>query len=207
MLRIFGYAASINVRKVLWACAELGLAYQREDWGLPERPTSDPYFRSLNPVGLVPVIDDAGTIVWESNAIVRYLAASRNRDDLLPIDPAKRARVEMWMDWQASDFNNSWRVAVQGLLRKNPEFMDPRAIERSVTAFSLMVEMVDRQLADTRAYICGADFTVADIAIGLSVHRWRSLPVNRPKLSNIELYYDLLCERPGFRDHGRDGGA
>ena len=58
MLRIYGYAASINVRKVLWTCAELDLRFEREDWAGPFRPTSDPAFRSLNPVGMVPVIDD-----------------------------------------------------------------------------------------------------------------------------------------------------
>ena len=88
MLRIYGYAASINVRKVLWTCAELGLPFEREDWAGPFRPTSDPAFLSLNPVGMVPVIDDEGAIVWESNTIVRYLAASRGRTDLLPADHA-----------------------------------------------------------------------------------------------------------------------
>lgn len=207
MLRIYGYATSINVRKVLWTCVELDLGYEREDWGLPHRPTSDPLFRSLNPVGLVPVIDDAGSVVWESNAIIRYLAASRGRHDLLPADPAMRAHVEMWMDWQASDFNNSWRVAAQGLIRKSPEYMDPAAIAQSMAAFSRMVGIVDEQLASTGAFICGASFTLADIAIGLSVHRWRSLPGAKPRLVNVEHYYDRLCERAGFREHGRDGGA
>ena len=85
MLKIYGYAASINVRKVLWMCQELGLSYEREDWGGNFRPTSDPRFRMLNPVGMVPVIDDDGRIIWESNVIVRYLAASRGRADLLPV--------------------------------------------------------------------------------------------------------------------------
>lgn len=207
MLRIYGYGASINVRKVLWACAEIGLDYEREDWGLPDRPTSDPDFRALNPVGLVPVIDDSGTIVWESNAILRYLAASRGRDDLLPADPASRAQVEMWMDWQASDFNNSWRVAVQGLIRRSPAHSDPAAIAQSMAAFSRMVGIVGAQLGRTGAFVCGAGFTVADIAIGLSVHRWRSLPGDKPRLVEVDRYYDRLCERAGFRDHGRDGGA
>ncbi|MER9228788.1 glutathione S-transferase [Mesorhizobium sp. M0664] len=207
MLRIYGYAGSINVRKVLWACAELDLAFEPEDWGGSHRSISEPLFRALNPVAMVPVIDDAGTIVWESNAIIRYLAASRDRYDLLPGDPAARARVEMWMDWQVSDFNNSWRVAFQGLVRKNPEHQDPAEIERSIAAFSRMVAIVDGELAKSGGFICGPDFTLADIPIGLSVHRWRSLPGEKPQLDHIELYYDCLCERAGFRKHGRDGGA
>lgn len=206
MLRIFGYAQSINVRKVLWTCAELDLSFEREDWGTPLRPTSEPSFLSLNPVGLVPVIDDDGVVVWESNTIVRYLAATRERSDLLPSDPRRRAHIEMWMDWQASDFNNSWRVAYQGLVRKNPDHQDAIAIERSVVNFSRMVAIVDAQLAKSGGYICGPDFTLADIPIGLSIHRWRSIPAEKPRLANVDRYYERLCERPGFREHGRDAG-
>lgn len=206
MLRIYGYAASINVRKVLWTCAELGLDFTREDWAGPFRPTSDPAFLALNPVGLVPVINDDGAILWESNAIVRYLAASHGRTDLLPADPRARARIEMWMDWQASDFNNSWRAAFQGLVRKNPEFQDARAIERSMASFAQMVGVIDAELAKSGGYICGPRFSLADIPIGLSIHRWRSMPADKPRFADIDRYYERLCQRTGFRQYGRDGG-
>lgn len=205
-LRIYGYAGSINVRKVLWCCLELGLSFEREDWAGPFRSTQEPSFLALNPLGLVPVIDDDGAIIRESNAIIRYLAASRGRADLLPLDPLPRAEVEMWMDWQASDFNNSWRVAFQGLIRRNPEHQDPEAIQRSLESCSRMVAAIDGHLARSGAdYICGESFTVADIAIGLSVHRWRSFP-RRPALAHVDRYYERLCERPGFAVYGRDGG-
>jgi len=206
MLRICGYAASINVRKVLWTCTELGLPFEREDWAGPFRPTSDPAFLALNPVGMVPVIEDDGALIWESNTIIRYLAASRGRHDLLPADPCRRARVEMWMDWQASDFNNSWRVAFQGLVRKSPDHQDPSAIERSLASFNRMVGIVDAELAKAGSYICGSQFSLADIPLGLSIHRWRSIPAERPRLVHVERYYDRLCERAGFRQFGRDGG-
>lgn len=206
MLRVFGYAASINVRKVLWTCEELDLPFEREDWGGPGRATSEPEFRAMSPVGMVPVIDDDGLVLWESNVIVRYLAASRGRLDLIPADPARRARIESWMDWQASDFNNSWRVAFQGLVRRNPDFQDPVAIARSAASFATMAAIVDAQLARTGAYIAGAGFTVADIAIGLSIHRWFATPIERPRLDHLDRYYDRLCSRPGFRRYGRDGG-
>jgi glutathione S-transferase len=205
-VKIYGYAASINVRKVLWACEELGLAFERENWGGGSRSTFEPAFRALNPVGMVPVIDDAGTIVWESNVIVRYLAARHGRTDLLPTDPPKRAHVEQWMDWQASDFNNSWRVPFQALVRKNPDFQDAKAIEKSSQLFASMVGIVDAQLGRTGAYIVGEHFTVADIAIGLSIHRWFSTPISRPPFVHVDRYYERLLEHSGFRRYGRDGG-
>ena len=206
MQKIYGYAQSINVRKVLWACEELGVAFEREDWGGAFRSTSDRQFRSLNPVGMVPVIDDDGKVVWESNVILRYLATSRGRADLLPAGAADRARVEQWMDWQASDFNNSWRFVFQGLVRKNPDFQDPKAIETSWAQFRAMVALIDAQLARTRGYITGDTFTVADIVIGLSLRRWHSIPMTRPPLPNVERYYELLFTRSGFQRYGRDGG-
>ena len=206
MLKIYGYAQSINVRKVLWACEELGLAFERVDWGGPFRSTSEAAFRALNPVGMVPVIDDDGKVVWESNVIVRYLATSRGRTDLLPGEPAARARVEQWMDWQASDFNNSWRVCFQGLVRRNPAFQDKGAIDASVDLFNRMVGVVDAELGRTGAYIAGESFTVADIVIGLSLHRWQSVPMPRPQCTNVERYLVRLLERPGFARYGRDSG-
>lgn len=205
-LRIYGYTGSINVRKVLWLCEELGLDYTQEDWGTSDRATSDPRFRALNPVGLVPVIDRDGVIVWESNVILRYLAAVEGRSDLLPLDPARRAHIEMWMDWQGSDLNNSWRVAFQGLVRKNPEHQDPQAIAQSMAGVLRLVTAIDGCLQTSGAFIAGPQFTLADIPIGLSIHRWKSIPGERPRIPGIERYYDCLCERSGFRKFGRDGG-
>jgi glutathione S-transferase len=206
MLRIYGYAQSINVRKVLWACDEIGLPFERVDWGGRFASTAEPTFRAMNPVGMVPVIDDDGVLVWESNVIVRYLAASRARTDLLPADVAARAHVEQWMDWQASDFNNSWRVVFQALVRMNPEFQNVEAVEKSAAQLSGMVGIVDGVLGRTGAYIAGSQFTVADIVIGLSLHRWQSIPRDWPRYANVERYLELLTKRQGFQRYGRDGG-
>ena len=109
------------------------------------------------------------------------------------------------MDWQASDFNNSWRVAFPALVRRNPAFQDQAAIAASVELWSSMVGIVDAQLGRTGAYIAGEHFTVADIAIGLSVHRWRSAPMTRPRYPNVERYYERCSNAPGSYV-GRDGG-
>lgn len=206
MLKVYGYADSINVRKVLWACQEIGREYQRVDWGGRFRSTSEPEFRALNPVGMVPAIDDGGVVVWESNVIVRYLAASRGRADLLPAEPAARAHVEQWMDWQASDFNNGWRVPFQALVRRNPAFQEPHTLERAIDALADLVGIVDGQLGRTGAYITGPTFTAADIVIGLSLHRCMSIPMTSLHAPNVERYLDALAQREGFRHYGRDGG-
>jgi glutathione S-transferase len=206
MLKIYGYVESINVRKVLWACQELALPFERIDWGGRFASTAQPRFRAMNPVGMVPVVDDEGVIVWESNVILRYLASSRGRSDLLPTNPAERAHVEQWMDWQASDFNNSWRVVFQALVRANPAFQDSAAIEQSASQLTGMVGILDDVLSGTGAFIAGDQFTLADIPIGLSVHRWRSIPRAWPRFSSVARYYERLLERPGFQQFGRDGG-
>ncbi|WP_262271379.1 MULTISPECIES: glutathione S-transferase family protein [Microvirga] len=207
MLKIYGQPKSINVRKVLWTCAELGLPFERVDWGGDTRPVTDPAFQRLTPVGMIPVLEDAGQMFWESNSIVRYLAAREGRRDLLPGAPAERAHVEKWMDWQVSDFNNTWRYVFLGLVRRNPNFQDPAQIARSWDGFCSAVRVIDRELARTGAHVAGPHFTCADIVIGLSIHRWKSIPLERPDLPAIERYYDRLCEREGFRTYGRDGGV
>ena len=202
MLRVLGKAASINVRKVLWTLDEVGLAHEREDWGSGFRPTTDPAFLALNPRALVPVLVDGDTVLVESNTICRYLAARAGRHDLLPAGPAARAAVEQWMDWQASDFNNSWRYAFMGLVRNSPDHADPSLIARSVEEWTRNVGFVAGQLARTGAYVAGDAFTLADIVIGLSVGRWLRMPFDKEVPAEISAYLARLEERPAFRRHG-----
>jgi glutathione S-transferase len=207
MLKVLGKAASINVRKVLWACDEIGIAFEREDWGDGFRSTHTPAFLALNPGGLVPVVIDDGAVLRESNTIVRYLAAKHGRTDLLPASPAERAMVEMWMDWQASEFNNAWRYAFQALVRKSPGFDDKAQVAASLQSWTEQVAILNGQLAKTQAFVHGADFTVADIPIGLSVNRWFMTPFDRPAFPAVSKYYERLSQRPAFMKHGRNGTA
>lgn len=119
-LRVLGRLSSINVRKVMWTAAVLGLPVQREDWGAGHRSTLEPDFLSLNPNALVPVLVDDQTVLWESNTICRYLAARQADTRLLPTAPCDRARVEQWMDWQATELNDAWRPAFLALHRGVP---------------------------------------------------------------------------------------
>lgn len=205
MLRILGKATSINVRKVLWTCAEIGEAYELEPWGSGFRDTNDPAFLALNPNALVPVAIDGDLVLWESNTICRYLAASRGRADLLPRSDTERARVEQWMDWQATELNTAWRYAFMSLVRNSAAYSDPAAVAASTRDWNRAMTLLDRQLAKSGAFVVGRDFTLADVVVGLSTHRWFSTPIERPALAHVEAYYERLSERPGFMEHGRNG--
>lgn len=206
MLRILGKASSINVRKVLWTCREIGIAYEREDWGSGFASTGTPAFLALNPNGLVPVIADEGGALWESNTICRYLAGRHGRTDLLPTEPRARAGIEQWMDWQATELNGSWRYAFMALVRQDPGFRDPTQIEAGMRGWNRNMGILDRQLAATGAFAAGAAFTLADVVLGLSVNRWLMTPLpERPDYAGVMAYHARLCERPGFLEHGRNG--
>ena len=205
MLKVLGKSSSINVRKVLWACEEIGIPYEREDWGSGFRDTSTPEFRALNPNALVPVMIDKGFVLWESNTIIRYLAAEYGAVTLLPAAPRDRAHIERWMDWQATEFNASWRYAFQALVRRNPDFADASEIAASLRGWSRNMGILNEQLVATRGFVAGPEFTLADIPIGLSVNRWFMTPTDRPAFPAVQVYYDRLSERAPFMRHGRNG--
>ena len=201
MLRVLGRISSINVRKVLWACDEVGVPFEREDWGLGYRSAQSPELLALNPNGLVPVIIDEGFVLWESNTICRYLAGRHGRGDLLPTEPQARARVEQWMDWQAGELNQAWRYAFMALVRRSPAHADAAAIASSCGSWHQHMRILDTQLALTGHHAAGPDFTLADVVLGLSVHRWLMTPFasgERPRLPAVAAYVERLRQRPAF---------
>lgn len=205
MLKILGKPTSINVRKVLWTCVELGIDFELAPYGSGFASCNTPEFIALNPNAMVPVIQDGDFVLWESNAICRYLAAKHGRADLLPVQPQQRARVEQWMDWQATELNNSWRYAFMALVRQSPAHQDKAAIEAGVQAWNHHLSILDRQLSRTGAHAVGEVFTLADIVLGLSVHRWMVAPIERLRLPCVAAYYERLSERVGYQVHGRNG--
>lgn len=206
MLKVLGRTSSINVRKVLWTCAEIGLPFEREDWGIGFRPTSDPAFTALNPNALVPVVvmpEGGGDFVlWESNTICRWLAAEHGRTDLLPAAPRERAGVERWMDWQAGELNNAWRYAFMALVRASPAHRDPAAIAASAAEWNRLMGLLDAQLQRSGPYAAGTEFTLADVVLGLSVQRWRRTPIEHAALPAIDVYEGRLQARPAFAAAG-----
>jgi glutathione S-transferase len=213
MLQVLGRTTSINVRKVLWVCDEIGLPFAQEDWGTgvdPQaRSTHTAEFKTLNPNALVPVIRDADFVLWESNTICRYLAAQHGRDDLLPLAPRARAEVEKWMDWQAGELNNAWRYAFQALVRLNPAYADPTQTQASIQNWNRHMQMLNAQLdaqwARGGAFVAGPTFTLADVVLGLATQRWLMTPIERPELPAVLAYLERLSQRPAFMRHGRNG--
>ena len=190
-LRVLGRKSSINVRKVLWTCAELDLHFEHVE--------SDKKLLARNPNAMVPVIQEGDFVLWESNAICRYLAGLHPRSPLLPDDPQARARVEQWMDWQATELNSAWRYAFLGLARKSADHADPKTIAASVESWNQHMRLLDRHFADGGQFVTGEFFTLADVVLGLSTQRWLLTPMDKPHLDALHGYYQRLSVRPAFR--------
>lgn len=203
MLKVLGRVTSINVRKVLWALDALELTYDREDWGLPIRDPKVPAFLVLNPNGQIPVLVENGFVLWESNAILIYLAEREGK--LLPRQLEPRALALQWLGWQASELNPAWGYAVNALIRKTAGYDDPDKIADSMLRWGAKMEILEAHLAQGRTFVAGDDFTIADIALGLSVHRWMSIRAEKAELPAVAAYYERLMSREaGARWMGKE---
>ena len=192
-LRVLGRTASINVRKVLWTCAELDLHVERVE--------SDARLLAHNPNALVPVLQQGDFVLWESNAICRYLASRQPHRTLLPEDDQARALVEQWMDWQATELNPAWRYSFYALVRGSPKHTDPAAIAASIESWNRCMRILDAHFAHGGQFVTGEFFTLADVVLGLSTHRWLMSPIERPHFDALHGYYQRLSVRPAFRAH------
>src|SRR5688572_4699538 len=198
MLKIWGRVNSVNVKKALWATEELGLKYERVNAGMEHGVTKTPEYLKMNPNSLVPTIDDDGFVLWESHSIVRYLAAKHGMGRLCPADLRARADAERWMDW-AFTFQRAMRDVFWGLIRTPPEKRDAKAIEEGrVASNKLAAEVLERNL-ENKAYMTGDAFTMGDIPIGCEVQRWMRVPIERPKLPNVEAWFGRLRARAAYQ--------
>ena len=202
MLKIWGRITSINVQKVMWAVAELGLPHQRVDAGLQFGVVNEPWYRAMNPNGRIPVIDDDGFVLWESNAIVRYLAARYGAGGLRPSDLQVRADADRWMDWASSTMHPLMTPLFWGLIRTPVEKRDPVALEATRVQMEEVMRLLDTQLA-TRPFVAGDHFTMGDIPVGCFAQRWLALPMAHDAHPNLARWIGKLEARPGFLDHVR----
>ena len=198
MLKIWGRLSSVNVQKVVWCCDELGIAYERIDAGGAFGRNDTPEYLAMNPNGLVPVIDEGGFILYESNAIVRYLAAKYATGTLWPAELRARADVDRWMEWQSTGYTPAMVQAFWQLVRTPAEKRDAAAIEASRVKSEKHSAVLDRHLRG-REFVAGKAFTTADIVIGCAAHRWLNLPLAREPRPDLERWYAMLKARPGSR--------
>ena len=200
MLKIIGRKSSSNVQEVLWACAEMGVDYEREDAGREFGVVDTNDFFALNPNRKVPVLIEDDLVLWESNAIVRYLAAKHDLGGLCPSDPKARADADRWMDWQLSALGPAFTNMFHGLVRHKPEERDWDAINKSRDNTERHLEMLDANLAN-RKWVAGDDFTMGDIPIGIYGYRWHAFEdMERKDLPNLKRWYNQLTDRPAFRE-------
>lgn len=201
MLTIYGRTNSVNVQKVLWCLAELELPYERIDAGLEHGKNTEAWYLALNPNGRVPLLVDGPFALWESNTIVRYLAAKHGSGSLWPSSPEMRALAEQWMDWQLSTLIRPVSIVFQNLLRRRPAERDMGAIARNIREANEAMTLLEGHLK-ARSYVAGAAFTMGDIPVGAVAHRWLEIPgIERPPLTAVRGWRARLAERAGFRAH------
>jgi glutathione S-transferase len=198
MLEIWGRKNSFNVQKVLWCCEELEIPYQRHDAGGLFGGTSEDEYLQRNPTGLVPTIVDGDLTLWESNTIVRYVAASYGPGSLWPENPAERALADKWMDYQLGTLFPAFKDALVGLVRTAPENRNPEKIDASVRATAGVIAVLDAHLEDND-YVAGSSFTMGDVALGSLVYRWLELDIDRPDLTALRAWYERLASRLAYQ--------
>ena len=199
MLKIWGRKNSSNVRKALWAAEELGLAYEAIDAGGAFGVVDTPQYRAMNPNGRVPVIEDDGFVLWESNVIVRYLLARHTPATAwYPDDVQARARAEKWMDWTTSSFAGPFRTVFWGVLRTPVDKQDWPAINAAIKECTALLAMADQALA-SRPYLSGSEIGMGDIALGSFIYAWFEMPIERAAQPHLEAWYARLKQRPAYQ--------
>ena len=199
MLTIWGRSNSINVQKVLWACAELKLPYDRIDAGREFGVNTTPEYKAMNPNGLVPTIRDDGLVLWESHAIVRYLARKYGMGRLCPTDAQDAADADRWMEWAATTVWGPLRVLFLGLVRTPAAKRDMPVIEAAAAELNTTLAILDAHL-EAREWVLGSTFSMGDIPLGCMIQRFMNIEVKRAKLPNVEAFYRRLQQRPEFKD-------
>lgn len=198
MLKIWGRQNSNNVRKVLWCAEEAGVAYQSINAGGAFGLVSDAEYLAKNPNGLIPMIEDDDLVLWESNAIVRYLAARYAPGSLYLESAVQRAQSEQWMDWVSSCLIDPFSDVFVGTVRTAPEQRDQRLMGEALERCVELLAIPEKVLAN-RPYLSGETFAMGDIPLGCLAYAWFEMPIVRPELPHLAAWYQRLRDRPAYR--------
>ncbi|WP_282610327.1 glutathione S-transferase family protein [Pelagibius sp. Alg239-R121] len=200
MLKIWGRRTSSNVQKVMWLVAELGLEHERIDAGGKFGGLDTPEFRQLNPHGRIPVLEDGETVVWESHAILRYLAAASGDGRFWPADPALRAQSDQWIEWTQTGLQRSFMDLFWGYYRTPEPERDPAFVKSALERTNSDFQLLDKLIAG-REYLVGDSLSLSDIPAGTTLYRYFEMEILRPSLPNIEAWYTRLQKSQAYRDH------
>lgn len=201
MLKVWGCRSSFNLQKVMWLIGKLELPHEHINAGGQFGGLDTPDFLAMNPHGRIPVIRDDATTVWESHAILRYLAARHGAGRFWSDDPVARAAVDGWMDWSQTALQPDFLVGVFWGFYRTPE--DKRnwpAINAALARCAKDFGKLDR-LLEGRSFLLGETLSLADITAGTSLYRYFELEIERPQLAGIEHWYRALREGEAFRTH------
>ena len=200
MLRIWGRRSAFNVQKAMWLIGELGLDHEHIEAGGSFGGLDAPEFLRMNPHGRIPVIDDGGTVVWESHAILRYLAARYGAGRYWPEDAAERSHADRWMDWSLATLQPAFIDLFWGYYRTPEASRDWGFIDKAIERCDRHYRLLDGQLAE-RLFLAGDRLTIGDIPAGTTLFRYFALDVRRPAIPHVEHWYRRLAERPAYRAH------
>ncbi|MBB5701923.1 glutathione S-transferase [Ochrobactrum daejeonense] len=198
MLKIWGRTNSTNVKKALWTAHELDLEFEQINLGGPFGGLQDPTYLARNPNGLVPLLEDGETVLWESNTITRYLAAVYGKGSLWIENPAKRAQAEKWMDWASASLAGNFSDVIRHLIRLPEAERDPAILVRGLEGLARSMKIADEALGDA-PWLSGENFGIGDIPIGCFAYAWFEFPIERPSLPRLEDWYDRLKQRPAYK--------
>src|SRR5215470_10050041 len=199
MIRIWGRTTSSNVQKVMWAVGELGVPHKRIDAGREFGRLDSAEYGALNPNRRIPTLQDGDVVLWESNVIVRYLAAKFGAGSLWPNDPGVRGVADQWMDWQQTALTPDMRTVFWGLVRP-AEKKQHGDLDAAVTSLKEIWGRLDAHLANRR-FVAGDHLTMGDIPVGTLCYRYHALGIERAPLKNLEAWYERLTARAAFREH------
>jgi glutathione S-transferase len=197
-VKIWGRINSTNVRKVLWAAEEIGVSYEQINAGGAYGVVNDAAYLAMNPNGRVPCLEDGDLVLWESNAIVRYLARQYGREPFAPADAASWAAADKWMDWTSFSLAAPFRDLFWNLVRYTPEQRNEEELKRAQEQCAQLLAVADKALGET-PYLSGEHLGIGDIPLGCMAYAWFSLPIERPDLKNLAAWYERLCARPAYQ--------
>ena len=199
MLTLWGRDTSLNVQKPLWALLELNVPFERIDAGGAFGKLDTPEYKALNPNAVVPTLVDGDVVVWESNAVTRYICAKWGKGSLWADDPGLRAQQDMWMDWQQTTFNPAFQPVFVELVRVPTAKRDMDKVATFAKKAGALLGLLENWL-DGRDFISGKSLGMGDIPLGASLYRYFELPIERPSLPKVEAYYTRLRERAAYRE-------